>query len=367
MYDYLIVGAGLYGAVFANEMREAGKKCLIVDKRPHIGGNLYTRQVEGIDVHVYGAHVFHTDIPHIWEYIRRFAEFNHFINAPIANYRGKLYNLPLNMNTFYQLWGVVTPEQARAKIASQQTAANQQPLTLEEQAIKLGGRDLYETIIKGYSEKQWGRSCKEIPPHILNRLPLRFTFNNNYYTDRYQGIPIGGYTPIIEKMIRGSDVRLQTDYLQHRVALNALANRIVYTGPIDAYFNHVLGRLPYRSLRFETETLDMPNYQGVAVMNYTDAETPYTRIIEHKHLAFGTQQKTVITREYGIDGQQTGAEPLYPVNDAQSDALYARYAELARREKNVLFGGRLAEYRYYDMDQVIHSALLAFEKARAGI
>lgn len=367
MYDYLIVGAGLFGAVFAHQMTAAGKKCLVVEKRPHIGGNVYTQTIEGIDVHVYGAHIFHTGTPHVWDFIRQFADFNHFINAPIANYHGKLYNLPFNMNTFYQRWGVATPAQAQAKIAAQQTAANPDPANLEEQAIKLVGQDLYEVLVKGYSEKQWGRPCKDLPPWIIDRLPLRFTFDNNYYTDPYQGIPVGGYTAIIEKMLQGSDVRLGVDYTLHRAELNALASHIVYTGPVDAYFDHALGRLQYRSLRFETETLDTPNHQGVAVMHYTDAETPYTRIIEHKHFAFGTQEKTVITREYSVDYCQSGTEPYYPINDTANDALYARYADLATRESNVLFGGRLAEYRYYDMDDVIRRALDAAEKARCDV
>ncbi len=361
MYDYLIVGAGLYGGVFAHEMRKAGKTCLVIDKRSHVGGNVYTKNIEGIDVHAYGAHIFHTSMAHVWDYIRQFATFNHYINSPVANFNGRLFNLPFNMNTFNQMWGVVTPEQAKTKIAKQQSALSGTPQNLEEQAIKLIGQDLYEILIKGYTQKQWGRPCTQLPPSIINRLPLRFTFDNNYFTDPYQGIPIGGYTPIIEKMLEGCDILLDTDYLAHKQELNALAKKVVYTGSIDAYFGHSLGRLQYRSLRFETETLDVENYQGVAVMNYTDGQTPYTRIIEHKHFAFGQQKKTVITREYSLgDG-----EPYYPVNDEANNLLFARYAFLAKEEKNVLFGGRLGEYRYYNMDQVINSALVAAKKEGA--
>lgn len=367
MYDYLIVGAGLYGAVFAQRMIASGKTCLVIDKRPHIGGNIYTQRNEGIDVHVYGAHIFHTNMPHIWNYIQQFATFNHYINCPVANYNGRLFNLPFNMNTFHQMWGVVTPEQAQAKIAEQQVAAVGTPQNLEDQAIRLVGRDLYEILVKGYTEKQWGRPCTELPPTIINRLPLRFTFDNNYFTDPYQGIPVDGYTPIIEKMLSGADVRLNIDYLADRAQLNALAGKVVYTGSLDAYFDHSLGRLEYRSLRFETEVLDKPNHQGVAVMNYTDARTPYTRIIEHKHFAFGTQEKTIITKEYSLEGDQSEIDPYYPINDRANDALHARYAALAKQEANFLWGGRLGEYRYYNMDQVINSALIAAEAERQSV
>lgn len=367
MYDYLIVGAGLYGAVFAHEMHSAGKTCLVVDKRAHVGGNAYTENREGIDVHVYGAHIFHTAMPEVWAYVRQFAAFNHYINSPVANFGGRLFNLPFNMNTFYQMWGVTTPEAAQAKIASQQAAGAQEPTNLEEQGIRLVGRDLYEALIKDYTEKQWGRPCTQLPPSIINRLPLRFTFDNNYFTDPYQGIPVGGYTGMVDKLLKGCHILLDTDYLVHRGELNALAHKVVYTGSIDAFFGYALGHLQYRSLRFETETLDRANYQGVAVMNYTDAKTPYTRIIEHKHFAFGTQEKTIITREYSLDGTQGEVEPYYPINDAENNALYGRYAELAKQEPGVRFGGRLGEYRYYNMDQVIKSALTAAEQERAGL
>ncbi len=365
-YDYLIVGAGLFGAVFAQEMHKKGKRCLVIDKRSHIGGNAYTEEIEGVQVHKYGAHIFHTSDREVWDYVNGFAEFNRYTNSPVARYRDELYNLPFNMNTFYALWGVKTPEEARAKIEEQKAEAlsgreGKEPVNLEEQAIALAGRDIYEKLVKGYTEKQWGRRATELPPFIIKRLPVRFTFDNNYFNDTYQGIPIGGYTAMIDKMLEGSEVRLNTDYFADREALNASADRIVYTGPIDAYYDYCYGPLEYRSLHFETEILDIPNYQGNAVVNYTEYEIPYTRIIEHKHFEFGIQEKTVITREYPATWKQ-GDEPYYPMNDEKNGALFARYRALADQEKNVLFGGRLGEYKYYDMHQVIRAAL---EAARA--
>lgn len=367
MYDYLIVGAGLYGATAARRLTDAGKRVLVVDKRPQVGGNVYTKTIEGIDVHLYGAHIFHTNNKTVWEYVNRFADFNHYINSPLANYRGELFSLPFNMYTFNKMWGVVAPEEAEAIISQQRTAAGiTEPRNLEEQAISLVGRDIYEKLVKGYTEKQWGRSCKELPAFIIKRLPVRMTFDNNYYDAIYQGIPIGGYTRMVENMLKGIEVRLNTDYLEQRAALNMLAEKVIYTGPIDAYFDYSLGSLEYRSLRFETKLLDKPNYQGNAVINFTDRETPYTRIIEHKWFQFGRDSegrnlpKTVITREYPSEWKP-GAEPYYPVNDAKNMALYARYKELSDQEKNVIFGGRLGNYSYYDMDQVIAAAL---EKSR---
>jgi len=353
VYDYLIIGAGLYGAAAAQQLHEAGKKCLVIDKRPHIAGNLYTEQVEGIQVHRYGAHIFHTNDPAVWAYVNRFAKFNHFINAPIANYKGRLYALPFNMHTFYAVWGCTTPEQAKAKIEQQRSVHyTETPQNLEEQAINLVGVDIYEKLIRGYTEKQWGRPCRELPSFIIQRLPVRFTFDNNYFNAAYQGIPEDGYTKMIERMLDGVEVRLGVDYLQNRDSLYAVAQKIIYTGPIDAYFDYCYGPLQYRSLRFETEILNKPNYQGNAVVNYTDAETPYTRIIEHKHFAFGTQPKTVISREYSAEWE-AGAEPYYPINDEKNNRLFARYNLLAEKDKKVIFGGRLGDYRYYDMDQVI--------------
>lgn len=356
-FDYLIVGAGLFGAVFAREMTDAGRKCLVIDRRGHIAGNAYTETVEGIDVHRYGAHIFHTNDEGVWAYVNRFARFNRFTNSPIANYRGELYNLPFNMNTFHQMWGVITPEQAREEICRQQAAAGDgEPRDLEEQAIRLVGRDIYEKLVKGYTQKQWGRPCTELPAFIIRRLPVRFTYDNNYFNARYQGIPEEGYTALAERLLAGIPVRLHTDFLRQRGELSALAETVVYTGAIDAYFDYRLGALEYRSLRFETEVLDTDNYQGNAVVNYTDAETPWTRIIEHKHFTFGTQPKTVITREYSA-AWQPGDEPYYPVNDQRNTELYQRYAALAAQEPHTLFGGRLGAYRYYDMDQVIAAAL----------
>lgn len=356
-YDFLFVGAGLFSATIAYLARKCGKSCLMVEKRRHVGGNVFTKIISGIDVHYYGAHIFHTKDKEVWNFIQQFAEFNHFVNSPIANYRGRLYNLPFNMNTFYQMWGVKTPQEAAEKIENQKKQANiSVPKNLEEQAISLVGKDIYETLIKGYTEKQWGRSCKDLPASIIKRLPVRLTFDNNYFNDPYQGIPIGGYTQIIEKMLEGVDVRLNTDFLEHREELAKLANKIVFTGPIDAYFDFCYGPLEYRKVRFETEVLDTQNYQGVAVVNYTEREVPYTRIIEHKHFAFGTQPKTVISREYP-DEWHPGDEPYYPINDEKNTKLYEKYKQLADSQKNVYFGGRLGTYKYYDMDKIIREAM----------
>ena len=359
-YDWLIVGAGLYGTVFAYEMRKLGLAVLVVDRRPHIGGNCYTECIDGINVHMYGAHIFRTSRRDIWEYMCRFCEFNHFVNCPIANYRGRIYNMPFNMNTFNRIWGVVTPAEAQAKIEEQRLEIVGPPTNLEEKAISLVGRDVYEILVREYTEKQWGRPCSELPSFIIRRLPVRYTFDNNYFNALHQGIPVDGYTAMMEAMLRGADVRLGIDYLADRAAWNALAKRVVYTGPVDAYFGSCLGPLSYRSIRFETEVLDTDNYQGNAVVNYTDRETPWTRIIEHKWFTFGGQPKTVISREYSAEWAP-GTEPYYPVNDQANKRLYDAYHELAEREQGVLFGGRLAEYRYYDMDTVIARALDAAE------
>lgn len=362
-YDYLIVGAGLFGLVFAREATDAGKRCLIIDRRNHIGGNVYTRREAGIDVHVYGAHIFHTNNEAVWKYMNRFADFNRFTNSPIANYKGELYNLPFNMNTFHALWGVRTPEEARAKIEEQRLKADvSEPSNLEQQALRLVGTDIYEKLIKGYTEKQWGRSCKELPSFIIRRLPLRFTYDNNYFSDPFQGIPQNGYTALAEKMTLDIDCQLETDYLRDKPHWDSLADRTIYTGAIDEFFGYRYGALAYRSLRFETQLLEESNHQGVAVMNYTDRETPYTRVIEHKHFAFGEQPRTLVTREYPREWKP-GEEAFYPVNDEQNQALYQRYVELAKQETNVIFGGRLGQYRYLDMDQVVLSALGAVEKA----
>ena len=362
MYDYIIVGAGLYGAVFAHEAKRRGKTVLVVDKREHIGGNVYTEKIEGINVHKYGAHIFHTNDKRVWEYITQFAEFNHFTNSPVANYKGELYSLPFNMYTFNKMWGVVTPAEASEKLAEQRAEINGAPRNLEEQAISLVGRDVYEKLVKGYTEKQWGRECKDLPAFIIRRLPVRLTFNNNYFNAFYQGIPIGGYTKLVENLLSGIKIRLNTDYLAQKDKLDAIAQRVVYTGPIDAYFDYSLGFLEYRSVRFETEVLDIPNFQGNAAVNYTDRETPWTRIIEHKWFEFGKDEKgndlpkTVISREFSSEWRP-GDEPYYPVNDEKNSQLYAGYKALASAEKNVIFGGRLGEYKYYDMDQVIAAAL----------
>ena len=367
-YDYLVVGSGLYGAVFAREAADRGKKVLVIDKRPNVAGNIYTEKVEGIHVHKYGAHIFHTNDTKVWKYITRFAEFNRFTNSPVANYRGELYSLPFNMYTFNKMWGVVTPTEAAAKIEEQKKeACITEPKNLEEQAISLVGRDIFEKLIKGYTEKQWGRDCKELPAFIIKRLPVRLTFDNNYFNALYQGIPIGGYTKLVEHLLEGIEVRLNTDYLEQKEELDRLAETVVYTGPIDAYFGYSLGALEYRSVRFETEVLDIPNFQGNAAVNYTDRETPWTRIIEHKWFEFGKDEqgqdlpKTVISREYSSEWKP-GDEPYYPVNDEKNGALYAEYKKLADAEQNVIFGGRLAEYRYYDMDAVIASALKKSEE-----
>lgn len=362
MYDYLVVGSGLYGAVFAHEAKKAGKSVLVIDKRPNIAGNVYTEEIEGINVHKYGAHIFHTNNKKVWDYVTRFAEFNRFTNSPVANYKGELYSLPFNMYTFNKMWGVVTPEEAAEKIEEQKKAAGiTEPKNLEEQAISLVGTDIYEKLIKGYTEKQWGRPCDELPAFIIKRLPVRYTFDNNYFNALYQGIPMGGYTKMVENMLEGIEVRLSVDYLENKEELDKLAEKVVYTGPIDAYFDYKLGELQYRSVRFETEVLDTPNFQGNAAVNYTDVETPWTRIIEHKWFEFGTQPKTVISREYSSEWK-LGDEPYYPVNDDRNGKLYEAYKKLAEQEERVIFGGRLGEYKYYDMDAVIASALELCEK-----
>ena len=365
-YDYLVVGSGLYGAVFAHEAKTHGKSVLVIDKRPNIAGNIYTKNTEGINVHMYGAHIFHTNNKRVWNYITQFAEFNRFTNSPVANYKGELYSLPFNMYTFNKMWGVVTPEEAAAKIEEQRKEITGEPRNLEEQAISLVGRDIYEKLIKGYTEKQWGRDCKDLPAFIIKRLPVRLTFDNNYFNALYQGIPVGGYTKMIANLLDGIEVRLNTDYLAHKTELDVLADKIVYTGPIDAFFDYKLGTLEYRSVRFETEVLDMPNFQGNAAVNYTDRETPWTRIIEHKWFEFGKDAegndlpKTIISREYSSEWKP-GDEPYYPVNDGKNGRLYAEYKKLAAAEENVIFGGRLGEYKYYDMDTTIESALALSE------
>ena len=365
-YDYLVVGAGLYGAVFAHEAKEKGKNVLVIDKRDHIAGNVYTEVIEGINVHKYGAHIFHTNNKKVWEYITQFAEFNRFTNSPVANYKGELYSLPFNMYTFNKMWGVVTPQEAAEKIEEQRKAAGiTEPKNLEEQAISLVGTDIYEKLVKGYTEKQWGRPCNELPAFIIKRLPVRLTFDNNYFNALYQGIPMGGYTKMVENLLDGIEVRLGEDYLKKKAEYDALAEKVVYTGAIDAYFDYKLGALEYRSVRFENEVLDMPNFQGNAAVNYTDAETPWTRIIEHKWFEFGDQPKTVISREYSSEWK-VGDEPYYPVNDEKNGKLYAEYKKLAEAENKVIFGGRLGEYKYYDMDAVIASALEMCEKELAN-
>ena len=366
-YDYLVVGSGLYGAVFAHEARKAGKSVLVIDKRPNIAGNVYTEEIEKIHVHKYGAHIFHTNNKKVWNYITQFAEFNRFTNSPVANYKGELYSLPFNMYTFNKMWGVVTPEEAKAKIEEQRKEITKEPENLEEQAISLVGRDIYEKLIKGYTEKQWGRDCRELPAFIIKRLPVRLTFDNNYFNALYQGIPVGGYTKMVENLLDGIEVRLNTEYLENKEALDALAEKVIYTGPIDAYFGYELGTLEYRSVRFETELLDQENYQGNAAVNYTDRQTPWTRIIEHKWFEFGKDSegndipKTVISREYSSEWK-LGDEPYYPVNDEKNSKLYEAYRELAEKEEKVIFGGRLGQYKYYDMDKVIDAALAAARK-----
>lgn len=361
-YNYIVVGSGLYGAIFAHEAKAKGKSVLVVDKRPNIAGNVYTEKQEGINVHMYGAHIFHTNDKRVWNYITQFAEFNRFTNSPVANYKGELYSMPFNMYTFNKMWGVVTPDEAAAKIEEQKKEITGEPKNLEEQAISLVGRDIYEKLVKGYTEKQWGRDCKELPAFIIKRLPVRLTFDNNYFNALYQGIPIGGYTKMVENLLDGIEVRLNTDYLEHKAELDALADKVVYTGPIDAYFGFKLGTLEYRSVRFENETLDIPNFQGNAAVNYTDRETPWTRIIEHKWFEFGKDEdgndlpKTIISREYSSEWK-AGDEPYYPVNDEKNGQLYAKYKELADKETGVIFGGRLGEYKYYDMDTTIASVL----------
>ena len=362
MFDYLVVGSGLYGAIFACEACKKGKKVLVIDKRPNIGGNIYTEKIEGINVHKYGAHIFHTNNKKVWEYVNKYATFNRFTNSPVANYKGELFSLPFNMYTFNKMWGVVTPEEAMVKIEEQRKEIKGEPTNLEEQAISLVGRDIYEKLIKGYTEKQWGRDCKDLPSFIIKRLPVRMTFDNNYFNALYQGIPVGGYTKMIENMLDGIEVRLNIDYLENKEELDKLAEKVVYTGPIDAYFDYKLGYLEYRSVRFENELLDKPNFQGNAAVNYTDRETPWTRIIEHKWFEFGKDEKgndlpkTYISREYSSEWKP-GEEPYYPVNDEKNSNLYAEYKELAEKEEKVIFGGRLGEYKYYDMDTTVASVL----------
>ncbi|MEE1398627.1 UDP-galactopyranose mutase [Ruminococcus sp.] len=367
MFNYLIVGSGLYGATIAQQAKKAGKSVLVIDKRPNIGGNIYTEKIEGINVHMYGAHIFHTNNKEVWDYVTSFVDFNRFTNSPVANYKGELYSMPFNMYTFNKMWGVVTPEEAAAKIEEQKKEITGEPKNLEEQAISLVGRDIYEKLVKGYTEKQWGRDCKDLPAFIIKRLPVRLTFDNNYFNALYQGIPIGGYTKLIEKMLEGIEVRLNVDYLENKEELDKLAEKVIYTGPIDAYFDYKLGTLEYRSVRFENEILDKPNFQGNAAVNYTDRETPWTRIIEHKWFEFGKDEngndlpKTVISREYSSEWK-LGDEPYYPVNDAKNSTLYEQYKALAEAEDNVIFGGRLGEYKYYDMDKTIEVALAAAKK-----
>lgn len=362
MYDYLVVGSGLFGSVFARQAADAGKKVFVIDKRPNIAGNVYTEKVEGINFHKYGAHIFHTNNTEVWNYVNRFATFNRFTNSPVANYKGELYSMPFNMYTFNKMWGVVTPEEAADKIEEQKKEITGEPQNLEEQAISLVGRDIYEKLVKGYTEKQWGRDCKELPAFIIRRLPVRLTFDNNYFNALYQGIPIGGYTKLVENLLEGIEVRLNEDYLEDKEKWNAMAEKVVYTGAIDAYFDYALGNLEYRSVRFENEILDVPNFQGNAAVNYTDKETPWTRIIEHKWFEFGKDEngndlpKTIISKEYSSEWKP-GDEPYYPVNDKKNGELYQKYKALAEKEENIIFGGRLGEYKYYDMDAVIASAL----------
>lgn len=362
MYDYLIVGSGLFGSIFAYEANKMGKKCLVIDKRNHIGGNIYTENIEGINVHKYGAHIFHTSNKNVWDYIQQFAEFNRYTNSPIAKYKNEIYNMPFNMNTFNKLWGVITPQEAKEKIQEQIIESGiTEPKNLEEQAISLVGKDIYEKLVKGYTQKQWGKPCNELPSFIIKRLPVRFTFDNNYFNDLYQGIPIGGYTQIIEKMLKNIDLKLNCDFFEHRDELQNIAKKIVFTGMIDQYFDYCYGELEYRSLRFETELLNIDNFQGNAVVNYNEYEIPYTRIIEHKHFEYGTQPKTIITKEYPSTWKK-GDEPYYPLNDEKNNSLYEKYKTLAEKETNVIFGGRLGMYKYFDMHHVINEALKLVEK-----
>lgn len=360
-YDYIVVGSGLFGSTFAHEATKKGFKCLVIDKRDHIGGNIYCENIEDIVVHKYGAHIFHTSDKEVWNYVNNLVDFNNYINAPVANYKGEIYNMPFNMNTFNKMWGVVTPDEAKAKIEEQTKLVTGTPKNLEEQAISLVGKDIYTKLVKGYTEKQWGRPCTELPSFIIKRLPVRFTYDNNYFNDRYQGIPVDGYNAIIEKLLEGCDVELGVDFNDAKEKWLALGDKIVYTGTLDSFYHYCYGALQYRSLRFETEVMDCENYQGVAVVNYTDKETPYTRAIEHKHFNFGTQPKTVVTREYSAEWKE-GDEPYYPVNDEENQELLKKYLALAANEENIIFGGRLAEYKYYDMDKVIRSALDCAEK-----
>ena len=360
-YDYLIVGAGLFGGVFAREAMNRGKTCLVIEKRSHIGGNLYCENIGGINVHAYGAHIFHTNNKLVWDYVNKFVPFNRYTNSPVANYKGELYNMPFNMNTFHAMWGINTPDEAREIIEKQRSCIKGTPSNLEEQAISLVGTDIYSKLVKGYTEKQWGKSCTELPKFIIKRLPVRFTFDNNYFDDSYQGIPIGGYNPLINALFDGADIMTDTDYFSDREKFNSMAEKVVYTGTLDSFYDYCFGALEYRSLRFETEELPTSNYQGVAVMNFTDRETPYTRVIEHKHFEFGTQPTTVITHEYPQTWEK-GMEPYYPINDQKNQDLYLKYAELAVKEKNVIFGGRLAEYHYYDMDKIVIQAFAALSE-----
>ena len=360
-YDYVLVGAGLYSGVIAYLAGQAGKSCLVLERRDHTGGNIYCEEIEGIHVHKYGAHIFHTSNKEVWQFVNSLAEFNRYTNSPIANYKGEIYNMPFNMNTFSNMWGIRTPEEAKTIIEEQRKAVPGEPKNLEEQAIKLVGKDIYEKLVKGYTEKQWGRDCSELPSFIIKRLPVRFTYDNNYFNDLYQGIPIGGYNVLTERLFEKADVQTGVDFLEDKEKYLAMGETVIYTGAIDAFYDYALGKLEYRTVRFETEVLDTDNYQGVAVVNYTDRETPYTRVIEHKHFEFGTQKKTVISREYSTDWKE-GMEPYYPVNDARNQELYQKYAALAEKEEKVIFGGRLGEYKYYDMDKVIEAALNQWEK-----
>ena len=360
-YDYVLVGAGLYSGVIAYLAGQAGKSCLVLERRDHTGGNIYCEEIEGIHVHKYGAHIFHTSNKEVWQFVNSLAEFNRYTNSPIANYKGEIYNMPFNMNTFSKMWGISTPQEAKAIIEKQKAEITGEPKNLEEQAIALVGRDIYEKLVKGYTEKQWGRDCSELPSFIIKRLPVRFTYDNNYFNDLYQGIPIGGYNVLTERLFEKADVQTGVDFLEDKEKYLAMGETVIYTGAIDAFYDYALGKLEYRTVRFETEVLDTDNYQGVAVVNYTDRETPYTRVIEHKHFEFGTQKKTVISREYSTDWKE-GMEPYYPVNDARNQELYQEYAALAEKEEKVIFGGRLGEYKYYDMDKVIEAALNQWEK-----